>query len=280
MVDRGHWEAGARDIHFWLLRQLLIAICLPFRIRSTVSVRELYRILGSVSWHGLVSYLVMANLALGLFNLVPAFPMDGGRVLRALLAMRIDYTKATAWAMHIGQGLAWLLGLYGIMSRSWTLAAVAVFVYIGVGQEGRMVEVKSVLGQMRVCQATTRQLQVLSPQAPLSQAVDTILQTFQTDFPVVEGERLVGLLTETDLVSALKKHGAEVAVGQVMRTDFPTAAPDEPLFNAQQRMSAARLRAIPVVAGSKLVGLLTAHDVSEAYLLLSASPRLLETGGP
>lgn len=257
---------------------VLVAICLPFRIRSTVGVGELYQMLGSVGWHGLMAYLVMTNLALGLFNLVPAFPMDGGRVLRAFLAMRMDYSKATAIAVAVGQGLAWLLGLYGVMGGSWTLAIIAVFIYMGAGQEGRMVEVKSVLGEIRVGQAMTRQLQVLSPQAPLSRAVDITLQTFQTDFPVAEGGRLVGLLTETDLVSALQKHGAGVPVSQVMRTEFPTAAPDEPLFDAQERMSMARLRAMPVVAEGKLIGLLTAQDINEAYRLLSASPHLLETG--
>jgi len=257
---------------------LLVAICLPLRIRSTVGVGELYQALGSVSWHGLVAYLVMTNLALGLFNLVPAFPMDGGRVLRALLAMRLDYSKATATAVAVGQGLAWLLGLYGVMSGSWTLAIIAVFIYMGAGQEGRMVEVKSVLGEIRVRQAMTRQLQVLSPQVPLSQAVGITLQTFQTDFPVVEGEQLVGLLTESDLVSALEKHGAGVVVSQVMRTEFPTASPDQPLFDAQERMSMARLRAMPVVAEGKLLGLLTAQDINEAYRLLSASPHLLESG--
>jgi CBS domain-containing protein len=149
---------------------------------------------------------------------------------------------------------------------------------MGAGQEGRMVEVKSVLDKMRVRQAMTGQVQALSPQAPLSQAVEIILQTFQTDFPVMEEGRLVGLLTETDLVSALQKQGAEAPVRQVMRADFPVAALDEPLFDAQQRMSAARLRAMPVVAQDRLVGLLTDHDINEAYRLLSASPHLLETG--
>lgn len=257
---------------------VLVAICLPFGIRSTVGVGELYQMLGTVGWHGLMAYLVMTNLALGLFNLAPAFPMDGGRVLRAFLAMRMDYSKATAIAVAVGQGLAWLLGLYGVMGGSWTLAIIAVFIYMGAGQEGRMVEVKSVLGEIRVRQAMTRQLQALSPQAPLSQAVGITLQTFQTDFPVVEGGRLVGLLTESDLVSALQTHGAGVPLSQVMRTEFPTAAPDEPLFDAQQRMSMARLRAMPVMAEGKLAGLLTAQDINEAYRLLSASPHLLESG--
>jgi Zn-dependent protease len=255
---------------------VLIAICVPFKIRSTVGFGELFQMLNTVSWSGLMAYLVSANITLGLFNLVPAFPMDGGRVLRAFLAMRLDFTRATKIAVAIGQGLAGLLGLYGVLSGSWTLAIIGVFIYMGAGQEGRTVEVKGVLEEMRVHQAMTRQFQILSPQDPLIQAVDITLQTFQTDFPVVEGGRLVGLLTEADLVSALRKHDREIPVTQVMRTDFPTAGRDESLFDAQERMSAAQLRAVPVVAEGKLVGLLTSQDINEAYLLLSISPRLSE----
>jgi Zn-dependent protease/predicted transcriptional regulator len=258
---------------------VLIAICLSFRIRSTVSIGELYQMLDSVSWHGLMAYLVTANLALGLFNLVPAFPMDGGRVLRAFLAMHLDYSKATAIAVAVGQGLAWLLGLYGVMSGSWTLVIIAVFVYMGAGQEGRMVEVKSVLGEMQVRQAMTRQVQSLSPTDTLAQAVDLTLQTFQTDFPVLDNGRLLGLLCQGRLLAALKQHGPSVPVSQAMRTDFPIAAPDEPLFEVQERMSSARLRAVPVVMEGRLVGLLTAPDINEAYRLLSVSPRLAEIVG-
>ena len=253
---------------------VLIALCQPFRVRSTVGIGELYQMLDSVSWHGMVAYLVTANLTLGLFNLVPAFPMDGGRVLRAFLAMRMDYTKATAWAVKIGQGLAWLLGLYGVMSGSWTLALIAVFVYMGAGQEGRMVEVKSVLGEMRVRQAMTRQVQSLSPTDTLARAVDLTLQTFQTDFPVLDNGRLVGLLCQDRLLAVLKQQGPDVPVSQAMRTDFPIAAPDAPLFEVQERMSSARVRAVPVVTGEKLIGLLTVQDINEAYRLLSVTPEL------
>lgn len=258
---------------------VIFLIFLPFEIRSTASVTELYQLLGTANWHALPIYLVTANIALGLFNLVPAFPMDGGRVLRAFLAMRLDYVRATTWAVRIGQGLAWLLGLYGIISGGWTLAIIGVFIFLGAGAEGRMVEIKSALGELRVRQAMTRQLQTVSPEAPLSQAADIILQTFQTDFPVVEGERLVGLLTEVDLVAALRKHGAGIPIRQAMRINFPTATPDESLFEAQQRMSAARLGAIPVVAEGKVAGLLTDQDVNEAYLLLSTGSKRAKGAG-
>jgi Zn-dependent protease/predicted transcriptional regulator len=256
---------------------ILILLSRVFDIQGWMGVDRLYQALGDVSWEGLLAYLVTSNLTLALFNLVPAFPMDGGRVLRALLALRLDYSRATALAVSVGQGLAWLLGLYGVISGSWTLAIIAVFVYVGAGQEGRMVEVKNVLGQMQVRQAMSLEVQTLAPTDPLSVAVDLTLQSFQTDYPVLDDGRLVGLLCQDRLLAVLKQRGTEVPVRETMRTEFPVATPDEALFEVQERMSSARLHAIPVVIEGRLVGLLTAQDINEAYRLLSASPMLVES---
>lgn len=251
---------------------LLILICLPLEVHSMMSVGELFQLLGTTSWRGLVAYLVSANLALGLFNLLPAFPMDGGRVLRAFLAMRMDYARATAIAVLVGQGLALLLGLWGFMSGGFTLIFIAIFVYLGAGQEGRMVEVKSVLEEMRVHQAMSRPVQSLTPTDPVTRAVELILQGLQADFPVLEGGRLVGMLTEGDVLSALHKEGANLPVAQVMRRQFPIARPEESLSEVQERMSAPGLRTLPVVERDQVVGLLTSQDINEAYRLLKVLP--------
>jgi Zn-dependent protease len=255
----------------------LIGVGALLQAQALVTVPELFHSLGAASWTGMLAYLTMANLAMGLFNLIPAFPMDGGRVLRALLAMRLDYPKATSSAVTVGQGLALLLGLYGFMSGSFTLVLIAVFVWMGAGQEGKQVEVKSVLREMKVGQAMTRQPQILSADDSLARAVELTLTTSQADFPVMDREsgRLVGLLTEGDLLKGLRSHSMEASVGQVMRTRFPTATPGEPIFQAQQQMALGRVRAMPILEGSdRLVGLLTAADINEAYRLLSVSPGL------
>jgi len=251
---------------------LLILICLPLGIRSTMGVEELVQVLGTVSWRGLIAYLVSANLTLGLFNLIPAFPMDGGRVLRAFLAMRMDYARATAIAVRIGQGLAVLLGLWGFMGGGFTLIFIAIFVYLGADQEGRTVEVKSVLEEMQVRQAMTYPVQTLTPTDTVTRVVELILQGLQADFPVLENDRLVGMLTEGDVLSALHKQGADTLVGQMMRRQFPIARPGETLVEVQGQMSAARLRSVPVVEGDQVVGLLTTQDINEAYRLLKVLP--------
>jgi len=260
----------------------LIGIGAVLQAQALITVPELFRSLGAASWAGMLAYLTMANLAMGLFNLIPAFPMDGGRVLRALLAMRLDYPKATSIAVAVGQGLALLLGLFGFMSSSFTLVLIAVFVWMGAGQEGKQVQIKSVLHGMKVGQAMTRQPQTLSAADSLVRAAELTLTTSQANFPVVERDsgRLVGLLTESDLLKGLRVHGETVQVGQVMHTSFPTATLDEPIFQAQKQMAAGRVHAMPVVAvDERLVGLLTAADINEAYRLLSVSPGLAPTHG-
>lgn len=252
---------------------LLSGLGILLHAQSLVSLDELRTSLGSVSWSGMLSYLTMANLALGLFNLIPAFPMDGGRVLRALLALKLDYARATAIAVAVGQGLAWLIGLWGFMNGSYILVLIAIFVWIGAGQEGKQLEVKSVLREIKVGQAMTRRPLILSTNESLERAVELILSTAQVDFPVVRAEdgRLTGLLTEADLLKGLRAEGGRAPVNRFARTQFPTAAPDDPLFDAQRRMAAGRVLAMPVVDQSgRMVGLLTAADINEAYRLLSA----------
>lgn len=260
---------------------ILIAVGFLLQASAVVTLPELSASLGSASWSGMLSYLTMANLLLGLFNLIPAYPMDGGRVLRALLALKLDYNRATSIAVSVGQGLALLVGLYGFMSGSYTLILIAVFVWMGAGQEGKQVEVKGVLQQVTVGQAMSRQLVTLSPYDTLAKAAGLTLATTQADFPVLEGGsgRLVGLLTAHDLLRGLKEEGDGARVNRYMHTTFATTTAVEPLFEAQQQMERGKLRALPVVDEKRgLTGLLTVEDVNEAYRLLSVSPTLGHQG--
>jgi Zn-dependent protease/CBS domain-containing protein len=232
---------------------------------------------GRVEWMHLLPYLVTANLFLAGFNLIPAFPMDGGRVLRALMATVTSYTRATSIAVIVGQGLAWLIGLAGLLDRNIVLMLIALFVYIGAAQEGRMVQVKGALAGRTVRQAFSRRAQPVHPDDPLGRAVDLTLEGFQSDFPVCDGEQLIGMLTARDILVGLKEHGPGVPVQRVMRRDFPVAQPDDDLFQVNQQMSEAGLDAVPVVEGETFLGLLTQQDVQEVYRLVSVHPELLRT---
>ena len=256
---------------------LLIGLGALLDARALISFDDLIESLGRVSWSGLLAYLTSTNIILGLFNLIPAFPMDGGRILRALLARKMDHAKATRIAAQIGQGLALLMGLWGFMSGSWTLVLIAIFVWMGAGQESQGAQVKHTLGGATVGQAMTRSPQVLRVNDSLSKAIELTLSTSQADFPVLEwgSNRVAGLLSEIDLLRGLQSLGAGAAVREVMRSRIAFVAPDEPLHAAQQKMLMGRTRALPVLnPEGELIGLLTADDINEAYRLMAVSAQL------
>lgn len=260
-------------INFAIAGVLVLAGAL-LQVGAVLSLPQLLASVGEVSWPGLLAYLITANLVLGVFNLIPAFPMDGGRILRAILAMRMDHRQATAIASRIGQGLAWLLGLWGFTSGSFSMILIAIFVWLGANQEELTARVEDVFGGMTVGQVTTRQVRTLAPDDALSNAVELTLTTFQADFPVVQMGRVVGLLTQGDVLRALHTKGPDVPVSQVMHSDLPVATPDEPLFQAQQHLAMTRTPALVVLGpNQELIGLLTVTDVNEAFGLLGARPQ-------
>lgn len=256
----------------FIVAGVLFVIGLLLNTRAIISLDELYSSMGQVSWNGLLAYLTMTNLLMGLFNLIPAYPMDGGRILRASLVKRLGHSRATNVAVNVGQGLALLFGLWGFINGSYTLVLIAIFVWMGAGQEGKDNVVKNVLSEIKVSQAMTREPQILKANDGIFKAVDLVLSTSQSDFPVIEwgSNHVIGLLCEIDLLKGLQTHDRTAPVREIMRSTFPTATPDEPLFEAQRQMAAGKARAMPVVDDdNKIVGLLTAADVNEAYRLLS-----------
>ncbi len=228
----------------------------------------------ALGWKDTLPYLIVTNVGLAAFNLIPAFPMDGGRVLRSLLATVMPQTQATDIAVRVGQAFAWLLGLGGLLTGNLIWILIAIFVYSGAAQEGRMTRIRGILEGMKVKQAFSRNVRAISPDDPVSHAADLTLESFQADFPVCEGEEIVGLLTHTDIVRALKLREYDVPVREVMKTGFPTLQPDDGLFEVHQQMQSSSLDALPVIEGGQFVGLLTSRDVNEAYQLLSINQDL------
>ncbi len=216
-----------------------------------------------------VERLLSVNLTLMLFNLIPAFPMDGGRVLRALLALRLEYVRATQIAATVGQGMAFVFGIIGLFSNPF-LVFIALFVWIGAQQEASMVQVKSALGGIPVRQAMQTEFRLLHPQDTLQQAVDHILAGAQQDFPVLEEDRLVGILTRADLLAALSRHSEASQVNAVMRRDFETVHPGDMLEAASTRLQACGCPVFPVIQDDRLVGLLTMENIGEFLMIRSA----------
>jgi Zn-dependent protease/CBS domain-containing protein len=218
---------------------------------------------------GLVERLYAVNIFLVLFNLLPAFPMDGGRVLRSLLAMRMQYARATRIAARIGQGMAALFGFAGLFGNPMLLL-IALFVWIGAGQEAAAVEMKSSFAGVRVREAMLTDFRSLSPSQPLRDAARLLLAGSQQDFPVMENGEVVGVLAHTRLIEALRERGMDTLVGEIMERNFHATSADEDLDNALGRLEPGQATLVPVMRNRQLVGLLTAQNVGEFYMIRRA----------
>jgi Zn-dependent protease/CBS domain-containing protein len=217
----------------------------------------------------LLERFMIVNIFLVVFNMIPAFPMDGGRVLRALLATRLEYTRATSIAAGLGQGIALLFGFLGFFFNPF-LIFIALFVWIGAHQEASMTLMKASLGGIPVRRAMLTDYRTLAPTDTLGHVIDLILAGFQHDFPVVDDGHVTGILMRNDLMVALAQRGRETPVREVMTTEFTTADPSEMLETAVACLREGRCRTLPVVRGDTLVGMLTMDNVGEFMMIESA----------
>lgn len=206
------------------------------------------------------------------FNLIPAFPMDGGRVLRALLATRLPYPRATRIAAGVGQGIAVLFAVWGLFNNPMLLF-VAMFVFLAAGEEYALVRTHQALTGLPVISATLSQVTWLAESDPLQIAVDHLIAGSQQEFPVLSAGRAVGMLTRADLLRGLQRDGADSPVGGVMTRLTDTLDPSEPLEFAMRRMRERGLAAMVVASGGRPLGLLTLENVGELLLVRNALDR-------
>jgi CBS domain-containing protein len=265
------------------LQELVIAAAGP----AVTALIALGALIGGGSWDyppttqtSIPDLLFTMNVVLLLFNLLPAFPMDGGRVLRALLATRMSYPRATQIASTVGQGFAFVFGFLGLFGNPF-LIFIALFVYIGASQEAALAQMRDVSRRFPVSSAMVREFRTLAADATLEEAVDALLATSQHDFPVMdETGNVAGLLTRHDLISALRKNNPALRVGDVMRRDIPTITTGTRFEDAFRIMQECDCPAVPVLDRMKrLVGLLTPENVTELMMVQSAMPqrRILAT---
>jgi Zn-dependent protease/CBS domain-containing protein len=219
-----------------------------------------------------VARLVAVNIWLALFNLIPAFPMDGGRVLRALLAMRHgDYPRATATAARVGRFFALLFGIVGLFI--WNnpfLVFIALFVWLGAAGEAAAVQTSATLDGVSASRVMITDVRTVAPTDSLGAAVRLMLDGFQQDFPVVDRGEVVGVLTRRALIKGLAETGEATPVSAVMQRDFRVSAPDEPVEEALARLRSCNCQALPVVRGRELLGVLTLENVGEYMMVQSA----------
>jgi len=225
--------------------------------------------LGQIGLERLLVDLTVANLGLALFNLLPAFPMDGGRVLRAFLASRMEEPNATRIAARVGQGLAIVLALWGLFGGGLNLVLIALFIFAGAQQEWQGAQLKAGLTQVPASAALARGGVVLSPYESLARAMGVTSASGQTDFAVSDGGRMVGVLTREDVATGLRQFGPHVPVWRVMRTDVPVAQASDTLFDLQRQMQSSGSPVVSVLEGRRFLGLVTLEDVRNAFRALS-----------
>ena len=206
--------------------------------------------------------LMIINIVLAVFNLLPAFPMDGGRVLRAALAMRMDRYRATRVAASVGQGMALWLGFIGLLYNPF-LIFIALFVWIGAAAEAGMEQIKSTLSDMTVGRAMLTDFQVLSPADPLSRAIELTLAGSQKDFPVMSDNNVIGVLTQADLLRGLQEHGEQIRVHDCMQRGMQSAKTDESLEKVLQRLQTCQCQLLSVTEAGRLVGIVNMDNIME-----------------
>jgi Zn-dependent protease len=210
---------------------------------------------------GFLPSLFGANVMLALFNLLPAFPMDGGRVLRALLSLRLDRVKATRAAAVVGQVLAVGLGFLGLSGNPF-LILIAVFVWIGAAAEANAVEADARLEGRPVGRAMITDFHALAPGDPLSRAIDLTLSGTQKDFPVLEGERVVGVLTQAAILRGLRDHGTAGLIAGVMQPPM-TADISVSLSSLLENMQSSGSGPVCILRDGRLAGLVDLENVAE-----------------
>jgi Zn-dependent protease len=229
---------------------------------------------GSIDWPkvftpkggNLLGQIAMGNVILAIFNLLPAFPMDGGRVLRSMLALKYGEARATELAAKAGRFLAILMGLYGLISANFFLIFIAFFVYLGAAQESAAVIGRQLTQGVPVRAAMVTDFRTLSHGQTVRDAADLLLATSQQDFPVMNGGQVIGLLSRGTLLRAMAQYGPESYVAGVMERDFLKLDPSMDLSEAMMLLAQAGTCAL-VMDGGQLLGLLTSENLTEFLLL-------------
>jgi predicted transcriptional regulator len=252
------------------LFNIILALLLYFPCYFLLGPENLFQP-GIETWPKTFAYAFWINPILAVFNLLPAFPMDGGRVLRSFLARKMDYGKATRIAIGFGHTFAVLFGVVGLISNPANpiLIIIAFFIFMAASAEGMQVELRISLRGFRVKDVLPEQFFSVTSDTPLSEVLALTLRSHQEDFPVIDSGKLTGLLVRSDVISAIHQFGMQKAVRDVIRNEFPTVDVADSLIKAHKLMEEWQIKAIPVVNRGQVAGIIGLEDISRVYLLMS-----------
>lgn len=261
------WQEFVVAIAGPLVNVAIAAALIAYLGFTSVDVQSLARIEDPKT--SMIVKLAGANIFLVLFNLIPAFPMDGGRVLRALLWMVMGFGPATRIATLVGQVAAVGLGLWGLLSGNLFLALIAVFVFLGAGQERADEQARVVLGTLRVGDAYNKHAIALAPGDTVGSVADYILTSYQPDFAVLQGGALLGVVTRADVLQSLATETHDSYVTGVMKRDVLRVEADAPLDSVRRLLVEKGERVAAVTRGGTYLGLVSLEDIAEALLVVA-----------
>ena len=219
-----------------------------------------------------VGYLALTNIVLAVFNMLPGFPMDGGRVLRALLARTRPHARATQIAAEVGKVFAFLLGLFGLFANLF-LVALAFFIYIGASSEAQQTVMKAAFQDVTVRDVMTprQDLDVVSEHTSVAELLERMFTERHTGYPVMDGDRLVGMVTLSDARSIKEVERDAYRVGDVMANDLATISPEADAMTAIEQMQKNDVGRLPVVDDEgEVVGLISRSDLVTAFNIIQS----------
>jgi Zn-dependent protease/CBS domain-containing protein len=247
---------------------ILLVFYFVFRVHFPTPTSDTKHLVGMEFFPTLMAF----NLFVVLFNMLPAFPMDGGRILRSLLAMKLPYARATRLAASVGQFMAILFGLLGLSVGNPFLLLIALFVWIGAESEAVQAEERFLLKDVSVRTSMVTDYRTVSPEDTLGHAAELLLAGTQQDFPVESsgGLGLGGVLTRSDLMAGLARGGPDARVADFVRAEISTVEADSPLAEAVSRLRSGQGPCLHVVDHGQSVGLLTLENVAELLMVREA----------
>jgi stage IV sporulation protein FB len=228
-------------------------------------------VLEGTTGRDLLGQLAYVNLVLFFFNLIPAFPLDGGRVLRAALASRLGYLQGTRIAAHVGQAIAILFGLYGIFIGHIILVLIAIFVFVAAGAEAGLVRLRAITSGLPAGESMITDFVVLEQAALISDATDALIRSSQSEFPIIGSDgHLKGMLTRNDIIKALHTSGAQTKACEAMHSEIPSVLRWQPMDEVI-RLLATGAPAVGVVdPDGRFAGYITSENLSEQLLIAKA----------
>jgi Zn-dependent protease len=257
---------------------LLVVIALSSTVDAMMFMAMVQGINADLTLSTFLNWLFEANVLLVLFNMIPAFPLDGGRILRSVLAMAMGFRRATRIASRVGQGFAILMGVFAFFTLNFFLGLIALFIFFGAGQENAQEVAGTALRTRRVGDAYNKHVLTLGIGDRLSKVIDYVLCSYQPDFAVLQGNQLLGVVTRDDALRALASAPAGVYipdayVTMVMQRNVARVSADATLEEVRQMMTERGLRVVAVYEGEMYLGLVNMDDIAEAFTVLTYTER-------